>query len=283
MSHVPCHTPDRAATAREPGHDPGDENRTAPEQPNSTDDENRRLMDQYTEIAVLAGGLAHEIKNPLSTIRLNLSLLAEDFAQPQGTREQRALQKIRTVERECERLNQILEEFLRFARVKDLRLQVCDLNAVVREMVEFIQPETTAAGIETVSYFRSDLPAVSLDRDLFKQALLNLILNAEHAMPKGGQLVLQTRPVPAGAQLDVIDTGCGMDSETLGKIFRPFFSTRRDGSGLGLPTVRKIVEAHRGTIAVQSAVGKGTQFTITLPAAPEPAAAAAATAPPAAT
>lgn len=236
------------------------------------DDENRRLMDQYTEIAVLAGGLAHEIKNPLSTIRLNLSLLAEDFAQPQNTREQRALQKIRTVERECERLNQILEDFLRFARVKDLRLQVCDLNAVVREMVEFIQPETTAAGIETVSYFRSDLPAVSLDRDVFKQALLNLILNAEHAMPKGGQLVLQTRPVMGGAQLDVIDTGCGMDGETLAKLFRPFFSTRRDGSGLGLPTVRKIVEAHRGTIAVQSAVGKGTQFTITLPAAPESAA-----------
>lgn len=231
------------------------------------DEQYRRLREQYTEIAVLAGGLAHEIKNPLSTIRLNLSLLAEDFAEAQSTREQRALKKIRTVERECERLNQILEDFLRFARVKDLRLEISDLNSVTREVIDFVMPETTRLNIETVPFFHGELPHVLLDRDSFKQALLNLIINAEHAMPKGGQLVVQTRPLDGGAQLDVIDSGCGMDAETLGKIFRPFYSTRPDGSGLGLSTVKKIVEAHRGTISVQSEPGKGTQFTLTLPSA----------------
>jgi two-component system, NtrC family, sensor histidine kinase HydH len=233
------------------------------------DERSRRLVEQYTEIAVLAGGLAHEIKNPLSTIRLNLQLLAEDFAESTNIREQRTLQKIRTVERECQRLQDILDEFLRFARigVEDLRRSSCDLNAVVQEMIDFLSPRATELGIELVSYLHSGLPAVRLDRELFKQALLNLLLNAQSAMPAGGQIVLQTQPIDEQVQLHVIDNGVGMDADTLSKIFRPFFSTRPDGSGLGLPTTRKIVEAHLGTIAVQSEVGKGTRFTITLPAA----------------
>jgi signal transduction histidine kinase len=242
------------------------------------DERSRRLVEQYTEIAVLAGGLAHEIKNPLSTIRLNLQLLAEDFEEATEIREQRTLQKIRTLERECQRLQDILDEFLRFARigVEDLRRTGCDLNAVVREMIDFLTPQATELGIELVPYLQSGLPLVRLDRELFKQALLNLLLNAQNAMPAGGQIVLQTQPVQGNVQLHVIDSGVGMDADTMSKVFRPFFSTRKDGSGLGLPTTRKIVEAHLGTITVQSEVGRGTRFTITLPAAedPEPAAAA---------
>ncbi len=237
------------------------------------DDHNRKLMELYTEIAVLAGGLAHEIKNPLSTIRLNLQLLAEDFEDAQNIREQRALQKILTVERECQRLQDTLDDFLRFARigVENLPLISCDLNAVVQEMIDFVLPQAAEFGIELVPYFHSNLPPVQLDRELFKQALLNLLLNAQNAMPAGGQIVLQTQPVANTVQLDVIDNGVGMNAETMGKIFRPFFSTRKDGSGLGLPTTRKIIEAHKGTISVQSEVGKGTRFKITLPAGPEPA------------
>lgn len=236
------------------------------------DDHSRRLMELYTEIAVLAGGLAHEIKNPLSTIRLNLQLLAEDFADPKNIRDQRALQKIRTVERECQRLQDTLDDFLRFARigVENLPLISCDLNAVVQEMIDFVLPQTAEYGIELVPYFHGNLPPVQLDRELFKQALLNLLLNAQNAMSAGGQIVLQTQPVAHSVQLDVIDNGGGMTAETMGKIFRPFFSTRKDGSGLGLPTTRKIIEAHKGTISVQSEVGKGTRFKITLPALPEP-------------
>ena len=235
------------------------------------DERSRRWMEQYTEIAALAGALAHEIKNPLSTIRLNLSLLAEDFEETKSVKEQRALQKILIIERECERLQDTLEDFLRFARVgvEDQRRSRCDLNAVVQEMMDFVSPQAADRGIELVPYFHGNLPLVNLDRELFKQALLNLLLNAQNAMPAGGQVVLQTQPVNRGVQLDVIDNGVGMDAETLHKIFRPFFSTRKEGSGLGLPTTRKIIEAHQGTIAVESAVSEGTRFTITLPAASE--------------
>lgn len=242
----------------------------------TTDEPSRRWREQYTEIAVLAGGLAHEIKNPLSTIRLNLQLLAEDLADSTTIRDQRALQKIRTVERECQRMQDILEDFLRFSRVgiEDLRTTSCDLNAVVQEMMDFVAPQAADLGIELVPYFHSNLPHVQLDCELFKQALLNLLLNAQNAMPAGGQIVLQTQPVNDSVQLDVIDSGVGIAPEAVSEIFRPFFSTRKDGSGLGLPTTRKIIEAHKGTITVQSEVGKGTRFTLTLPAAPEPSRAA---------
>jgi two-component system sensor histidine kinase HydH len=235
------------------------------------DEQSRRLVERYTEIAVLAGGLAHEIKNPLSTIRLNLQLLAEDLRDASSVREQRTLQKIRTVERECQRLQDILDEFLRFARigVEDLRRTGCDLNGVVLEMIDFVTPRANELGIDLVPYLHSGLPPVRLDRELFKQALLNLLLNAQGAMPAGGQIVLQTQPLDGHVQLHVIDNGIGMDADTLAKIFRPFFSTRADGSGLGLPTTRKIIEAHLGTISVQSEAGKGTRFTITLPAGGE--------------
>jgi len=226
----------------------------------------QRLMEQYTELSALAGGLAHEIKNPLSTMQLNLGLLAEEFANPQNVREQRALQKIRIIERECRRLNDILEGFLRFARVQELNLERCDLNKVIQEVVDFVAPEAARRGIELVTYFHAALPLVRLDRNLFKQAILNLVINAEEAMPEGGQIVFQTRPTSSGVELEVIDTGVGMDQEVLSRIFQPFFSTRKDGSGLGLPTTRRIVEAHGGTIRVESAVGKGTRFTISLPA-----------------
>jgi signal transduction histidine kinase len=113
------------------------------------------------------------------------------------------------------------------------------------------------------------LPPVNLDRDLFKQALLNLFLNAQQAMPQGGELTIQAWPASylpqGGVCLNVIDTGQGMKREDLHRIFRPFFSTRAGGTGLGLPTTRRIVEGHGGTITVQSEVGRGTQFTIYLP------------------
>ena len=228
---------------------------------------NRRLRAQYAEIAQLAGGLAHEIRNPLSTISLNLDLLAEDFQQPDTPRDRRVLQKIERVRREGRRLQNLLEDFLRFVRVQDLRLEPADLNLVIEEMRDFCEPQAMAQGIIVRSHYADDLPRVLLDVDLFKQALLNLILNAEHAMPDGGELILTTRREDGWVVLDVTDTGVGMSEEVRARIFDAFYSTRPGGSGLGLPTTRKIVEAHGGTIRVQSEPGKGSQFAVRLPAA----------------
>jgi len=226
---------------------------------------NQWLVDQYTEIARLAGGLAHEIKNPLSTIRLNMELLAEDFRESDSPRDRRALKKVELVERECLRLQDLLDNFLRFSKAHRLNLQPSDLNVQVGQVLDFYRPKAKEASVEIVDYLGGNLPIVLLDREAFHGALLNLVLNAEQAMPQGGQLVVRTYGTPDGVALDLIDTGCGMDEETQGKVFDAFFSMKRGGSGLGLPTTRKIIEGHGGRISLQSEPGRGTQVTIKLP------------------
>jgi len=228
----------------------------------------QKLVEQYTEIARLAGGLAHEIKNPLSTIRLNMELLAEDFGEATTPRERRALAKVNVVQRECQRLQDLLDNFLSFAKVRQLDLQPSDLNHQVRRVLNFFAPQATEAGIEVVDYLSADLPTVLLDAESFHAALLNLVLNAQQAMPEGGQLVVRTYTTADGVALDLIDTGCGMDEETKRRVFDAFFSTKRGGSGLGLSTTRKIIEAHGGRITLQSEPGRGTQFTVKLPVPP---------------
>lgn len=234
------------------------------------DELSRRLYEQYTEIAALAGGLAHEIKNPLSTIRLNMELLAEDFAEPTTPRERRALAKIAMVERECQRLEDVLDEFLNFARVRNLKMVATDLNREIDRILEFYQPQAEAAKIEVVRYTDPNLPSVLLDVELFRGALMNLVLNAQQAMPDGGQLVIRTSHDAARVLVDLIDTGCGMDAKTQEQMFKAFYSTKRGGSGLGLPTARKILEGHGGRIRVQSEPGRGTQMTLELPIAQAP-------------
>jgi len=233
---------------------------------NSRNDEiNQRLVDQYAEIARLAGGLAHEIKNPLSTIRMNMELLVEDLRESDAARDRRALKKVELVQRECQRLQDLLDNFLHFAKAHRLNLQPSDLNVQVAQVLDFYRPKAAEAGVELVDYLSGNLPTVLLDREAFHGALLNLVLNAEQAMPDGGQLVVRTYGTPDGVALDLIDTGCGMDAATRAKVFDAFFSTKRGGSGLGLPTTRKIVEAHGGRMALQSEVGRGTQVTLKLP------------------
>ena len=222
---------------------------------------------QYTELAELAGGFIHEIKNHLSTLGLNLQLLGEDFQEPQNQRERRALERVQRLQKECQRLVDVSNDFLRFARIIDLQLEPADLAALVEDLVVFFGPMAVTDKIDIKCYFPSDLPPVALDRDMFKQALLNLLLNAQQAMLTGGELTIQAAREGHTVVLDLIDTGKGMAPEVAAKAFRPFFSTRDGGTGLGLPTTRKIVQAHGGTIEVQSEVGRGTKFTIRLPIA----------------
>ncbi len=229
-----------------------------------------KLRAQYAEIAVLAGQLAHEIKNPLSTISLNAELLAEDFAQAETPRERRAVDRLARVERECRRLQELLNDFLAFARAQPRNLGEHDLNQLLEELLDFYRPQAQETAIEVVRLLDRNLPSVRIDREQIRAALLNLILNAQQAMPRGGRLEVRTRATardtpPWYLALDLIDTGVGMDDKTLARIFEPFFSTKSGGSGLGLPTARKIIETHGGRIAVQSEVGRGTQFTIELP------------------
>ena len=150
------------------------------------DEINQRLVDQYTEIARLAGGLAHEIKNPLSTIRLNMELLAEDFRDSDSPRDRRALQKIQLVERECQRLQDLLDNFLNFAKARRLNLEPSDLNAQVRQVLDFFRPKAPEAA-DRDRRLPGRRPAHgALGPRSFHGALLNLVLNAEQAMPRAG-------------------------------------------------------------------------------------------------
>ena len=231
--------------------------------------DHERLLSQYAEIATLAGGLAHEIRNPLSTMTLNLDLLREDLVAGESPRERRMLQKVDSLRKQCVLLERLLNDFLQFARVGALQQKVANLNQLVDEFIEFYQPLAKEQGIEISPHLATNLPLVEIDTQLFLQVLTNLSRNSQQAMPRGGVLELLTYSRDGRVILEIIDTGEGMSAETQSRMFDTFFSTKPDGSGLGLPTVRKIVEAHRGTILCDSEPGRGTRFSISLPQAPQ--------------
>lgn len=237
----------------------------APFVQSTNDDLNQRIADQYHEITRLVGGLAHEIKNPLSTIRMNMELLAEDFCDSDSARDRRALKKVALVHQECRRLQDLLDNFLRFSKAHRLDLKPHDINVQVREALDFYRPQASESSVEVVDYLTTNLPTVLLDREAFRGALLNLLLNAEQAMPDGGQLVVRTYGTAEGVALDLIDNGCGMDEQTKAKVFEAFYTTKRGGSGLGLSTARRVIDGHGGQINLQSAPGRGTKVTIALP------------------
>lgn len=231
-----------------------------------TDREREQLRAQYAEIATLAGGLAHEIRNPLSTIGMNLELLAEDLDDvPESPVSRRMKTRIQAVQRECEHLEEILNAFLQFAKAGELDLVPLQINDLVTDFIEFYRPSADDRQIDISPHLAADLPEALIDRSLMRQVLMNLVQNAEQAMPGGGLLEFQTKVSGPNIQLELIDNGSGMSDRTREKMFQVFFSTRTGGSGLGLPTVRKIIQAHHGEISCESEPGRGTRFTIELP------------------
>jgi two-component system, NtrC family, sensor histidine kinase HydH len=227
----------------------------------------QQMTADYAALAELAGGFIHEIKNHLNTLNLNLQLLGEDFQDPQNQRERRALTRVQKLQGECQRLVDLSNDFLQFARIKEVPLEPADLGKLVEEMIDFFTPTARSSNIEIKTFLPGDLPTLHLNKEMFRQALLNLMLNAVQAMPDGGELTMQASVENQHVCLSLIDTGAGIDADLLPKIFKPFFSTKSKsgGSGLGLATTKKIIEAHHGAIDVQSEVGKGTKFTIRLP------------------
>lgn len=225
----------------------------------------QQLVSHYHELAELAGSLAHEIKNPLAVIRMNMDLLAEDFAEAETPRERRARSKLNVVHDQCGRLEALLNDFLKFARVRSLDLNAGNLNHLVEAVLRFFELQAAEAGIRILPHLDRTLPSLLLDQEMLRAALMNLVKNAIEAMPGGGTLTVITRITSSGVALDLIDTGSGMDETTALHMFDAFYSTKDGGSGLGLPTARKIIEAHGGRISVQSDVGRGTKFTLEFP------------------
>jgi two-component system, NtrC family, sensor histidine kinase HydH len=239
-------------------------------------DKNRHLK-QLEELSRLTGGLAHEIKNPLSTIKINLKLIREELESLDFTESGkiicdkynysmgRALRKIAVVQQETSRLEQILDGFLRYIDRTELQLAEVNINELVSDMVDFYSPQSYSHSI-TIRQGLYGKPLIcKVDSDMLKQAILNLFINAQQALGSGGELMIRTDRQKNDAIIQVSDTGSGIEPDKLEKIFDVFYTSRPGGSGLGLPTTKKIVEAHNGTLGVNSEVGKGTCFTIKLP------------------
>ncbi len=234
-------------------------------------------FDQLEELSKLTGELAHEIKNPLSTIKINLKLVSEDLKDAQlaqaGKRDAessdqrlgRALRKIGVIEREADRLEQILDGFLRYADRAELQLADADVNELMSDMIDFYSPQAYSHSITIRQGLCSEPLVCRIDADTLKQVVLNLFINAQQAMKDGGELIIRTARQSAQAVIQISDTGSGIAADKLAHIFDAYYSSRPQGSGLGLPTAKRIVEAHNGSLNVNSELGKGTSFTIKLP------------------
>lgn len=225
-----------------------------------------RQSERLAELGTLTGGLAHELKNPLSTISLNLQLLREDVSSDDPATA-RIAKRLEVVQREAARLKDILDDFLRYGGKMELDRKPVDLNELCEELVDFFSPQASLQKVR-LRLQRADQPVVvRADPKLIKQAVLNLLINALQAITDGGEIILAVSRTGIWGQLDVIDTGGGMPSEVREMIFVAYYSTKRTGTGLGLAMTRRIVEEHDGRIMVKSDPGKGTNFTIQLPVA----------------
>ncbi len=238
-----------------------------------------RGAEKLAELGAMTSGLAHEIKNPLSTIGLNAQLLGEaiDELGIEEDEKSRLTRRLASLRREADRLRGILTDFLEYAGELRLDLAPTDVNELVSELVDFFQPQAQQQRVRLRADLAPGAVPATLDAKHVKQALLNLMLNAVQAMAGGDggasrprELILKThalRDADASTMvaIHVIDTGPGIASDALGKLFVPYFTTKAGGTGLGLPTTRRLVEAHHGRIEVHSEIGQGTDFTVILP------------------
>lgn len=265
------------------------------QRPHAADAERRAAESEHlAELGTMTGGLAHEIKNPLSTIGLNTDLLREDITDLQSVDEdekRRLTNRLITVSREVDRLRGILDDFLQFAGQIHLDPERHDLNKLVEELADFYQPQADRAGVRILTQIDTSPVMVQVDSHRLKQAVLNLLINATQALetssrpdqPKELMLRVERDGVSdtgrrdhiispgandfRGVALHVTDTGPGISQEDIKRIFRPYFSTKRGGTGLGLPTTRRIIDAHHGRLEVYSEPDQGTDFVIRLPLA----------------
>ena len=228
--------------------------------------EQLRQSENMAAIGKIASLLAHEIRNPLSSVVLNLELLSDELESyaPEDTREAKGL--LESVSAEVNRINRNTREYLAISRAPSVQLSPADLNSVVQGQLAFLRAELGQASVRLELSLDDDLRSVMLDAEQFRQVLLNLIKNSLDAMAGGGVLRISTERDGALARVVVQDEGEGMSEAGWARIFEPLFTTKTKGLGMGLSFVQEVITAHGGDISCSSREGDGTTFTITLPA-----------------
>ena len=224
-----------------------------------------RQAERLAELGTLTGGLAHEIKNPLSTVQLNLQLLREDL-DPDDPAHGRVVRRLETVQKETSRLRDIVDDFLRYAGRLELNKQPVDVNNLLEELIDFLTPQALLQRVRLRMKPAEGSLVVPLDERHMKQTLLNLLINALQAMPDGGgEVILSARREDRRAVIEVTDTGRGIEPEAVPQIFDAYYSKKKGGTGLGLAIAKRLIEEHGGTVRVTSELGKGSVFRIELP------------------
>jgi len=225
-------------------------------------EEQLRRAERLSALGELSAILAHEIRNPLASIRGTAEILMED-----GTSAASKGEFLSILVKESDRLNRVVEDFLRMARPEPTSKEECDINAELGNIITLLSAEARNRKVN-LQLQPSELPELLADGQKLRQAFMNIILNGIQASPAGGKVLVATRfnRESGRIEIDFSDSGPGITVEAIAKIFEPFFTTKGGGTGLGLPITKKIVEAHGGSVEVESEPGKGATFKVTLPA-----------------
>jgi signal transduction histidine kinase len=219
-------------------------------------------------VEAIAAGIAHEVRNPLNALQINLGILEQELAEIVPDRNSHVFQVIGKIAGELRSLDNFVTEFLRFARPPRPKPEPVAVHPLLADLATFIGPECARKGVLLSLAVAGGPETVAADGFQLKHAVLNLVLNAIQATAGGGVITIEAGGDAETLEIVVRDTGEGMGEEILPRVFDAFFTTREGGTGLGLPIARRIVEAHGGTLAVRSREGEGTIACISLPARP---------------